>query len=110
MCVLVVAVNMACLVSVVASPTTTANISSVVQKQQEEESIMDETEPCSQERMIVCYSSVGAQFSADVDALLPNLTDVQLDRYCQYVNHDDDDDNDDETLKLMFLTSVIKLN
>ena len=45
-----------------------------------------ETEPCSRERMAVCYSTVGSRFNAEVGALVPNLTDTSLHRLCQYDN------------------------
>jgi len=45
-----------------------------------------ETEPCSRQRMVVCYSAVDERSNADIGALVPNLTNPSLDRLCRYAS------------------------
>ena len=99
-CVLTVIVitSMTCPVDVLASPTSTLDTphndvttGSYYPPRDDvitpgESLVVGETEPCSRERMIVCYSSVDSRFNAEAGGLVPNLSDTSLQQLCQYAN------------------------
>ena len=80
---------MTCSISVLASPTTTT-VKVVSGNSPTDDVIagesLAETEPCSRQRMVVCYSAVDARLNANSGALVPNLTHPALDRLCRYAD------------------------
>jgi len=90
---------MTCFVSGATSPTSTVNFvsgetasSDVISGNSPTDDVitgesLKDTEPCSRQRMIICYSSVGNEFNANFGALVPNLTHIALDRFCRYASH-----------------------
>ena len=85
-----------CTLNVLAYPTSTAGVVSVKTPTNDvtwgnypsddvvTRTVLSDTEPCSRQRMVVCYSLVDSRFNAQVGALVPNLSDTSLGQLCQY--------------------------